>query len=338
MQCLVTGGGGFIGSHVVRSLLNRDHTVRVLHVPDEDLRNLEDVQEELELIKGDIRDRDCMLECVENCDLVFHLAALYRIWMPDPAIIYSVNVDGTRTVMEAAQQEGVDRVVYTSTMGIYQTKSNQNITEESPHRSENHEDDYIASKVRAHHLVDDYVEQDMDVVSVAPTLPIGPGDIGPTPTGRILLAAVKNPIALVFDQLANIGDVRDIAEGHVLAAEQGDPGEVYLLGNQNVNMTDLAKKVQEITGINRTTLNPPIWVAKGLAWAMESYAEYISGEPPQFTPAAIEVASRGFQVDCSKAKNELGLPSRSLEESIKDSVKWFHEQRMLDLGSLETDR
>ncbi|MFB6345298.1 MAG: NAD-dependent epimerase/dehydratase family protein [bacterium] len=329
MKALVTGGGGFIGSHVVRSLLEDGHSVRVLHLPDEDVSHLEG-SDSVSFETGDTRDADRMREVVDGCDWVFHLAALYRIWMPDPDPIYQVNVEGTRNVMNASIDAGVERIIYTSSLVVYQPVEGVPITEERPLRDYDGTDDYTRSKLQAHQLVQEYVEDGHDIVITAPTLPIGPGDFGPTPTGRILLSTIRNPIAVTLDTDANCGDVRDIARGHVLAAEKGKSGESYLLGGQNTSMKELARLVQEVTGTSKPVVSPPPFVTKAMANLLELYSDWVSGEPPDFTPAAIEVAQMGFDADCTKAKTELGLPERAHGESVKDALEWFKANGYVD--------
>lgn len=324
MKSLVTGGGGFIGSHVVRSLNQDGHDVRVLHLESEDVSHLEGFRN-VSFVTGDTRDPDRMREIVEDCDWVFHLAALYRIWMPDPDPIYQVNVNGTRNVLEAAFDAGVERVVHTSSLVVFEPGGGEPITEERPLREYSGADHYTRSKIQSHRLVEEYVQQGHDVVTVAPTLPIGPGDRGPTPTGRILLSTITNPVGVVLQSSANCGDVRDIARGHVLAAERGQSGESYLLGGENTSMKRLAKIVQEVSGTSRPLVSPPPAVTKFMAWGLKLYADWISGEPPQFTPAAIEIAQTGFGANCSKARTQLGLPNRDLKESVRDALEWFRD-------------
>lgn len=324
MKALVTGGGGFIGSHVVRCLSQDGHEVRVLHLEDEDVSHLQGLGN-VTFAEGDTRNADRMKEVVEGRDWVFHLAALYRIWMPDPEPIYEVNVDGTRNVVEASLEAGVERIVHTSSLVIYDPPEDGPITEERPLREYAGEDHYTQSKIESHKLVKQYANEGNDIVMVAPTLPIGPGDKGPTPTGRILLSTLRNPVAVVVDSSANCGDVRDIARGHVLAAEKGKTGESYLLGGENTTMRRMASLVQEIAKTSKPIVSPPAAVVRSMAWGLKLYSDWISGEPPQFTPAAIEIAQNGFGADCSKARTELGLPTRDLRESIRDALEWFRD-------------
>lgn len=323
MKTFVTGGTGFIGSNVVRELTKRNHKVNVLHVPDDDCSRIESLSG-VNLFEGDVRNKEHVLEAMEGCDWVFHLAAIYRIWTRNPDRIYSVNVDGTETVLKAALEKDVDRFVHTSSLVVFNEEDpSEPVSETSPLRSEDGGDHYTRSKVRAHKLVKKYFDKEMDIVITAPTLPIGPGDRRPTPTGRILLSSIENPIVMAMQSKANCGDVRDIATGHVLAAEEGEAGESYLLGGRNTSMVELSEKVLSLIEQSKPIIKPPLSVIKSLAWCMEKYSDWISGEPPQFTPAAIEIAHQGFAADCTKAREELGLPRRDLEESVRDALSWF---------------
>lgn len=329
MKALVTGGAGFIGSHVVRCLHDDGHDLRVLHLPDEDVSHLRDLKN-VEFVTGDTRDAERMKEIAEGCDWVFHLAAIYRIWMEDFDPLYEVNVDGTRNVMEASIEAGVDRVVYTSSLVVFEPREGEPLTEKNPIRDYSGEDHYTRSKIESHRLVQEYAEQGHDIVTVCPTLPIGPGDRGPTPTGKILLSALENPIAMVIDSRANCGDVRDIARGHVLAAEKGKTGESYLIGGDNVSMQNLSQLVLDVAGTSKPMFSPPLSVIKGFAWIAKKYSDWISGERPDFTPAAVEIAHSGFDADCSKARRELDLPNRDLKESVRDALEWFRDNGYVD--------
>jgi dihydroflavonol-4-reductase len=325
MKCLVTGGTGFIGSHVVRSLTRRNHTVKVFYPPGDGNPEIESLSG-VEMIEGDTRDYSEVLEAMDDCELVFHLAAIYRIWTPNPERIFEVNVEGTRNVLDACIETGVERLVHTSSLVAYHEDDiHTPVSETSPIRETGSSDAYSDSKIESHLLVRDYIDDGLNAVIVAPTLPIGPGDRRPTPTGRILLSNVQNPVTMALESPANCGDVRDIAEGHVLAAEKAESGEEFLLGGRNMTMVELAEVVQSITGMNKPIIKPPLWVVKSLAWVMEKYSDWISGEPPQFTPAAIEIAHQGFSADCSKAKEELNLPVRPIEESVESALRWFQE-------------
>src|SRR5581483_7895851 len=216
MKALVTGAAGFIGSNVVRALLGAGHAVRALHLPGEDVRNLAGL--DVERVAGDVTDGPAMRRAAAGCDRVFHLAAIYALWTRDPERMRRVNVDGTRTVLEAARAAGVERVVYTSSIARFGGQGRgRRATEESPFALGPTGDGYSRSKFEAHEVARAFAG-DVDVVIVAPTGPIGPGDVGPTPTGRLLLRALTMPVVVVPDSATNFADVRDMARGHLLAA------------------------------------------------------------------------------------------------------------------------
>ncbi len=324
MRSLVTGGAGFIGSHVVRALLAAGDEVRVLHLPGEPLANLRGL--EVERMAGDVTRPDECRVAVRGCERVFHLAAIYELWVPDAERMRAVNVDGTRNVLAAAAEAGVRKVVHTSSIAAFGGQGQDGrATEASAFRLEASGDPYVLTKREAHVLARAFASRGLDVTIVAPTAPIGPGDLRPTPTGRLLLAALRGPVALVPDVSANLGDVRDIARGHLLAAERGGRGESYLLGGDDVSMARLARIALAVAGLRRPVGRVPDPLLRaagaGLLWA----SRRLTGRPPLLTPAAVATLRLGLRADCSRAFRELGLPRRPLEESVRDALRWFAE-------------
>ena len=331
MRALVTGAAGFIGSHVVRALLGDGYTVRALHLPGEDLRNLAGL--DLERIPGDITDGATMRRAVDGCDRVFHLAAIYALWMRDPERMRRVNVEGTRTVLEAARAAGVARVVHTSSIARFGGQGRgRRATEESAFALDATGDVYSRTKFESHELARSFARE-IDLVIVAPTGPIGPGDVGPTPTGRLLLRALTLPLVVVANTATNFAHVRDIARGHLLAADKGRRGESYLLGHEDVTLADLAARALALYDLRRPIVRAPFALARLAARGAVALAER-SGRPPLITPEAIAIAELGLTADCSKAVRELGLPQTPIEQALRDALLWFAQNGYLSDGAL----
>ncbi len=325
-RCLVTGAAGFIGSHVVRALLEDGHEVRALHLPCEDLSNLEALP--AERFAGDVTDAARMAEAMRDIDWVFHLAAIYALWLPEPARMHQVNVAGTRVVLTAAAKAGVGRVVHTSSIARFGGQGlGKAATEASPFALG--VEPYARSKAEAHAVAEDFARRGLDVVIVAPTGPIGPGDVGPTPTGRLLLTSASLPVAVVTRSISCFGDVRDMARAHVLAAERGRTGESYLLGARDASLRELAEIAHAVLGRQRPVIEVPIPLARLGARVALAWTERVSRRAPLVTPAAVEVSALGLRASCDKARTELGAPTRPLEESVRDALRWWSEHGRL---------
>jgi dihydroflavonol-4-reductase len=325
--CLVTGAAGFIGSHVARLLAREGHRVRALCLPGEDTRNLRDV--DAERITGDVTDAAAMDRAARGCDWVFHLAAIYAIWTKSPERMRRVNVDGTRIVLDAAKRVGVERIVVTSSIARFGGQgAGAQATEESPFALGQTGDLYTRTKRDAHELAMARARE-QDVVVVAPTGPLGPGDVRPTPTGRLLLMAVTAPYAVAMPSASCVGDVRDFAIGHLRAAERGQRGEAYLLGREDVSLGTLARLVHRFAGVRRPVIPVPFPVASIAAHAMQRLADHVTNRPPLITPAAVRTARLGLRADCGKSVRELGVTYRPIEESVRDALVWFAREGYL---------
>lgn len=330
-QVLVTGGAGFIGSHVVRTLLARypGIQVRVMHLPNDNLINLRDLQ--VELVAGDITRRDDVERAIDGCDAVFHLAAVFALWLPDPSVMQRVNVDGTRNLFQVCLEKSVSRVVYTSTYAVFGGQGYGVLcNEQSPFRLGHSY--YSKTKYDAHQLAKDYAGKGLDIVAVCPAAPVGPGDYGPTPTGKLFIDAVSAPVNLLLKTGSNYVDVRDCALGHVLAFEKGRSGESYILGGNNHTMKEVVRKVEKVTGLKRPNLTIPPLALYPAARAATFLADHVTRKPPLLTPADLKTLRMGLWADVSKARNELGLPVRDLEDSIRDALEWFIEHGYLEPG------
>ncbi|MBX3188066.1 MAG: NAD-dependent epimerase/dehydratase family protein [Labilithrix sp.] len=328
MKALVTGAAGFIGSNVVRALLDAGHEVRAFHLPNERLTNLRRL--DVERFAGDVTRLSDVRAAARGCEVVFHLAAIYALWTRDEAHMHRVNVEGTRNVLEAARAEGVRRVVHTSSIARFGGQGpSARATEESAFALGATGDAYSRSKAAAHEVAVQ-AAREQDVVIVAPCGPLGPGDAAPTPTGRLLLTTVKMPVVVVADTATNFADVRDMARAHVLAAEKGKRGETYLLGCRDLSMVEVAKMALEAVGApNKRVVVAPFAAARAAARGMRFVADRVTKRPPLFTPAAVRIARLGLRADCSKAVRELGMPQSPLENAVSDAMAWFGREGYL---------
>ena len=328
-KIFVTGGAGFIGSHVVKLLLQRSYQVKVLHLPNEKLDNLADVREQIELQTGDITEYSQVIAAMKGCDQVIHLAAVYALWLPDQELMRRVNVQGTENILRAAKELSLGRVVCTSSIARFggqgcdvygKVKSG---TENSPFALAATKSVYAITKAEGHEVAVNAAKAGQDVVICAPTGPVGPGDIGPTPTGKLILTVATLPLLATPDTVTNFGDVRDIALGHVLALEKGKTGETYLLGHQNVSALELARLTMDILQIKKTVIPVPFKLAKIGGYLALWFTQYISRKPPLITPEAVAISELHLAVDCSKAVKELGLPQTDIKISLTDALIWF---------------
>jgi dihydroflavonol-4-reductase len=325
MKALVTGAAGFIGSNVVRALLDAGHEVRAMHLPSEDTRNLRGL--DVEAIAGDVTDLASLREATRGRDVVFHLAAVFALWTRDVARMRRVNVEGTRNVLAAAREAGVRRVVHTSSIARFGGQGLAvRATERSAFALGRTGDRYSRSKADAHEIAVRAAET-QDVVVVAPCGPIGPGDAGPTPTGRLLLAALRMPVAVVAPTVTTFADVRDMARAHVLAAEHGRRGETYLLGTRDLALADLARIALRAARQRKPVVNAPIRAAIAAGHAMRFVADHVTNKPPLFTAEAARIARLGLRADCTKAERELGMPQSPIEGAVQDAIAWFARER-----------
>lgn len=325
-RALVTGSAGFIGAHVTRALVQRGYCVRALVLAGEDTRNLADL--EVERVVGDVTSPASLASAMKGVDVVFHLAAVFSLWREDAPRMLRVNVEGTRLVLEAARRARVDRVVHTSSIARFGGQGPRNrATERSPFALGGTRDVYARTKADAHEIAVSAARQ-QDVVVVAPCGPIGPGDVGPTPTGRLLLSALTQPVALVADTATCFGDVRDMADAHVAAAERGRRGEAYLLGDEDWSMRDVAREALDVAGRAAPIVCAPLALARWAGRAAEVAAR-LAREPPLLTRAAVEIAALGLRADCSKSHRELGAPRSSVRRAIGDAVRWFAREGYL---------
>ncbi len=329
MDCFVTGASGFVGSNLVHELLARGHRVKILLRPAADTRALADVLREVERVTGDLLDRPLLEREMAGCDWCFHVAASYHMWLRDYRPMYAANVQGTRCVLEAAGQAGCRRVVYTSTVGCIGLPREQNgrvvPTDETAPVSEaqmtNH---YKRSKWLAEQAALELAQRGLPVVIVNPTAPLGPRDVKPTPTGRVIVDFLNRRLPAYLDTGLNWVHVRDVAAGHILAAERGRTGERYILGHAEGNWTlqQTLAALQEITGIPAPRVKIPHGMALAVAHAGEALS-FFTGRPPKAPLAGVRMAKYKMWFDPSKAIRELGLPQTPVKQALADAVEWF---------------
>ena len=325
---LLTGATGFVGSAVARVLAARGHSLRLLVRPTSDRRNLAGV--DAELVLGDLTDAASLARATAGCRYVVHVAADYRFWVPDPDAMLRANVDGTLAVMRAAMGAGVERVVHCSSVAALAASSDSTPSDETtPTREADFVGIYKRSKFLAERVVMDLVRQEnLPAVVVNPAAPVGPRDIKPTPTGKMIRDAAAGRVPAYIDTGLNVVHVDDVAEGHALALERGRIGERYILGGENLLLKDLLALVAEVVGRRPPRIELPEAVVWPAAWFMEGLAR-LTGIPPMMTRDHLKMARKKMFFSSAKAMTELGYAPRPVRQAIEDAVAWFRANGML---------
>jgi len=321
-QVLVTGGTGFVGSAVVRRLLARRYRVRALvrrGTPPSNLTGLE-----CELAEGDINDSDSLLRAMDGVQFLIHAAADYRLWARKPAEIVSTNVNGTRRVMEAAVEKRVQRIVYTSSVAVLKPLPGR-AADENSRMDENHATGaYKKSKIAAHRLVESMISDGLPAVIVSPSTPIGPRDIKPTPTGQIVVNGATGRMPAFVDTGLNLVHVDDVAEGHLLALEQGKIGEHYILGGQNVTLKEMLGVIAHCVGRRPPRIQLPRAPIYPVAMLAE-IGSHLTGKTPFVTVDGLRMSRYRMFFSSAKAERELGYRARPYEAAIREAIAWFRE-------------
>ena len=328
MTIFVTGGSGFVGSAIVRALLSQGERVRVLVRPKSDIRNLENL--DIDFVKGDITDKNSLREGMKDCFGVFHVAALYRLWIPQPEVFYRTNVTGTVNVLTQAVHSGVERIVYTSSVATLKAGTGEITDEQTPVSLEDMVGHYKRSKFLAEqevrHLVDD---QQFPVVIVNPSTPVGPRDNKPTPTGRLLLDAAKGKMPVCVDTGLNIVHVDDVAQGHILAFKHGRIGERYILGGENIALKELLLRITALTGQRAPRFLFPPQIFLPLALLSEAWARLFSIENPFITVDGVRMSLKKMYFSSHKAEQHLGYVHRPLDQALHDAITWYRDHGYL---------
>ena len=328
MKCFVTGASGFVGSNLVQELVARGHQVKALLRPGADERGLKGAA--FERVAGDILNREVLEREMDGCDWCFHVAASYQLWMRDYRPMYQANVEGTRTVLEAAGRAGCRRIVYTSTVGCIGLPKNVNgqyapTVETDIIAPEQLSNDYKKSKFQAEVVaLELHRQKGLPIVIVNPSAPIGPQDVKPTPTGQVIVDFLNRNLPAYLETGLNWVHVRDVAAGHILAAEKGELGQRYILGNADGNWTmqQTLTILQELTGIPATKIKIPYWFAYRVAQANEMISA-ITGKPPRAPIGGVRMAKYKMWFNPQKAIHELGLPQTPPKQAFADAIAWF---------------
>ena len=320
---LVTGASGFVGSAVARALIGRGETVRALARTSSPKQNLDALG--CEIVFGDMREPADMMRAMAGVGRLYHVAADYRLWARDPDEIVRNNLQGTETVMRAALDAGVKRIVYTSSVATL-SLDRVPADETAPLSVDGAIGAYKKSKVAAERLVEQMIaEEDLPAVIVNPSTPIGPRDVRPTPTGRIIVEAAAGRMPAFVDTGLNLVHVDDVAEGHLLAMDKGRIGERYTLGGQDVLLRDMLAAIARLTGRKPPTVSLPRAPLYPLAWAAEAVAR-ITGKEPFVTADALKMASHHMFFTSAKAERELGYAARPYTEALADALAWFRAE------------
>jgi dihydroflavonol-4-reductase len=326
MLAFVTGATGFLGSHVARALAEQGAQLRLLVRPTSDLRNISDLN--ADRVEGDLRDSVSIEKAMAGCDTVFHVAADYRLWVRDPQEMYRSNVEGTRSLLAAAQKQGVRRVVYTSsvaTMGFTANGSSSgNIADEnSPVSLEDMIGHYKRSKFMAEQVAFEAARAGVDVVVVNPTTPVGERDIKPTPSGRIIVDFLKRKFPAYVETGLNLVDATECARGHVQALEKGRSGQRYILGGENLTLKQILDRLAAITGLRSPTVKLPYVFAFATGVVDEMVNGRLRGREPRATIDAVRMGRKMMFVNSTKAEQELGWRTVPVDGALRRAVEWF---------------
>jgi dihydroflavonol-4-reductase len=322
LKAFVTGATGFLGAHVARVLAEQGAELRLLVRSTSDLRNIEGLK--ADRVTGDLRSAASLEKAVSGCDVVFHVAADYRLWVRDPEQMYRSNVEGTRALLEAARKNGVRRVVYTSSVATVGFTSNGHVAdEESPVALADMIGHYKRSKFMAEQVATERGRSGQDVVIVNPSTPIGEMDIKPTPTGRIVVDFLKRKFPAYVDTGLNLVDVTECARGHILAMEKGRSGERYILGGENLTLKQILDKLAAITGLPSPKVKVPYFMALATGVVDELVTGRLRGQEPRATIDAVRMGRKKMFVSSGKAERELGWSIVPVDGALRRATAWF---------------
>ncbi|MGB5583460.1 MAG: hopanoid-associated sugar epimerase [Gammaproteobacteria bacterium] len=323
MTTLVTGATGFVGSALVRCLLNAGHQVRVMVRSTSARANIQGL--DVEIVTGDLAEPDSLQNAVKACDSLFHVAADYRLWVRNSSELYRVNVEGTTALMQAAADAGLSKIVYTSSVATLGLNSDGSPSDENtPVSLGDMIGHYKRSKYMAEQAVQHMIDQqNLPAIIVNPSTPIGPRDIKPTPTGRMVLDAACGRMPAYVDTGLNVAHVDDVAKGHLLAFEQGEFGERYVLGGQDMTLQQIFEVISQITGHSPPKVKLPHNLVLPIAYLSEAWAWLIKGPEPRATVDGVRMSKKLMYFSSDKARRELGYATRPAREALADAVDWF---------------
>ena len=322
MKAFITGATGFLGSHVARVLAGQGADLRLLVRPTSNLKNLEGLK--AETATGDLRNPASLEKAMSGCEVVFHVAADYRLWVQDPAEMYRSNVEGTRAILDAARKNGVGCVVYTSSVAtVGFTGNGSPANEDSPVSLADMIGHYKRSKFMAEQLAVEAGRSGMRVVTVNPTTPVGEQDIKPTPTGRIVVDFLKEKFPAYVDTGLNLVDVHECARGHVSALEKGKSGERYILGGENLTLKQILDKLGVISGLPSPKVKLPYFFAFAAGLVDETVSGRLLGREPRATVEAVRMGKKKMWASSDKAVRELGWRIAPVQDALRRAVEWF---------------
>jgi dihydroflavonol-4-reductase len=325
MTTLLTGGTGFIGAAVLRSLVKAGHNVRALVRPNSNRRNLSGI--DCEIATGDLEDPASLQTAVRGCETLFHVAADYRLWVPDPEKMNRTNVQGTLDLFRAAASAGVSRIVYTSSVATLRLSNDGSLADEESHAElSDMIGVYKQSKFLAERAVKRLFEEiRIPVIIVKPTAPFGPGDVKPTPTGRLVVEAASGRMPAYVNTGLNVVHVDDVAAGHLLAYQNGAVGESYILGGENRTLKWILENIAELTGRRPPRVRLPHWFVVPIAYAAEGLALVLGGGEPIITIDGARMARKLMYFSSAKAQRELGYTARPAVAALRDELDWFYQ-------------
>ncbi|WP_020564559.1 hopanoid-associated sugar epimerase [Methylosarcina fibrata] len=334
MKTLVTGANGFIGSAVVRALLEKGEEVKALVRINSDCRNFRNLP--VELVYGDLTDEASLAKALKGCRSLFHVGAYYRLWARDPSLFYKINVEGTRNIMVAALNAGVERIVYTSSIAaLGMAPEGGSADEETPVDPGIRKGHYKQSKYLAEAEVSRLIkERSLPAVIVNPTAPVGPGDIKPTPTGRVIRDAAFGRIPAFVDTGLNIAHVDDVAKGHIQAFERGQVGERYILGGENLSLKQILETIAGRTHNRPPKVRLSPRMVLPLAYAAEAWARVTDGEEPMITVDGVRLSRYRMYFSSDKARQRLGYRPRPADKALVDAVAWFQGEAGVDAADV----
>ncbi|MEJ2084128.1 MAG: NAD-dependent epimerase/dehydratase family protein [Acidobacteriota bacterium] len=323
MKALLTGATGFVGGHVLRLLVAAGAEVRCLVRSGSSTANLEGL--DTESVEGDLRDAASVRKAVSGCEVIFHCAADYRLYARASRELYDTNVEGTRNVLRAAAETGVAKVVYTSSVGALGLHADGTpADEETPVGLADMVGHYKKSKYLAERVADQWADKGLHVVIVNPSTPIGERDAKPTATGKMIVDFLNRRVPAYVDTGLNLIDVRDVAEGHLLAVEKGRAGRKYILGHENLSLHEIYLALSKIADLPAPRVKVPHWLPLGYA-AVETSVARISGREPRVPLEAVRLSRHKMYFDSSRAVKELGLPQSPITGALSRAVRWYHD-------------
>jgi dihydroflavonol-4-reductase len=325
MTTLLTGATGFVGAAVLRSLIAAGHNVRALGRANSNRHNLTGV--DCEIAIGDLAEPDSLKRAVRGCEAVFHVAADYRIWVPDYHKMNRVNVQGTVDLIQAAAAAGVSRIVYTSSVATLRLRDDGFPSDEESHAQLS---DMIGAYKQSKFLAEREVKRlvadaGIPVVIVQPSAPFGPGDVKPTPTGRLVVEAASGRMPAYVNTGLNVVHVNDVAAGHLLAYQKGRVGETYILGGENRTLQWILETVAEFTGRRPPRIRLPHWFVIPIAYIVEGITRVRGSGEPLITVDSVRMARKLMYFSIDKARRELGYSPRPAVEALRDEIEWFYE-------------